>query len=349
MAKTIIGLDIAYNSLKVCGLNKQGKQYQLVGMNVANTPADPWKAEELQQREEIAKILKDALANAKPGAINGKELMIALPELVVFSTTVAIPALSKKDLEQALPYEIAERLSINLDEYYIDYEISPSLCRPLVDIPTPQESKEKPETKAPEKPTSNEPEDTTVIGAVVFAAAAKKSLIESLIEFAELAGLHLAGVDIKAGAIARAVVPDEKKIRLILDLGASATGVNVVEGLSPRLVSSVPLGTKVEANNPENDLENFKKKSGPIFDELVHVTKFFENRICPTAKIEEILITGGGSNIQNVAGYVQQETGLPVIVGNPMQHISSPHYPVPKDIAASFADSFGLSMRELTK
>jgi hypothetical protein len=32
-----------------------------------------------------------------------------------------------------------------------------------------------------------------------------------------------------------------------------------------------------------------------------------------------------------------------------MQHISSPHYPVPKDIAASFADSFGLSMRELTK
>lgn len=342
MAKTIIGLDIAYNSLKVSGLIKQGKRYQLVGMNVANTPADPWKPEEIQQREEIAKILQESLRHAKPSSISGKHLMIALPESVVFSTTVAIPSLNKKDLEQALPYEIAERLSINLDEYYIDYEISPSLCRPIADTET--DDKKQSEEKT-EKDTTTATDST--VGAVVFAAAAKRTLIESLLDLAKLSGLELAGVDVKAGAIARAVIPDEKKIRLVLDLGASATGVNVVEGLSPRLVSSVPIGTKVEATDPVKDLDNFKKKSGPIFDELVHVTKFFENRVCPSARIEEILVTGGGSNVQGIAEYIKGETGLPVVVANSLLRVESPHYPVPRDIAASFADSFGLAMREL--
>lgn len=348
MGQTVIGLDIAYNSLKVSGLVRQGKRYRLVGMNVASTPADPWKVEELQKREEIAKVFKEALANSKPGPVSGKQLMIALPELVVFSTTIAVPALSKKELDQAIPYEVAERLSINLDEYYVDYEISPSVCKPIVETVAEQKSDNDKESKDTDKPEKT-PDDTAQAntGVVVFAAAAKKSLIASLEEFAELCDMTLSGVDIKAGAISRSVIPNDHKIRLILDLGASATGVNVVEGFAPRLVSSVPLGTKVEGTDGSKDLENFKTKSGPIFDELVHVTKYFENRICPDAKIEEIIITGGGSNIDGVTGYVQQETGLPVLIGNPIQHIDSPSYPIPGNVAASFADSFGLAMRSL--
>lgn len=351
MAQTVIGLDIAYNSLKVSGLVKQGKRFRLVGLNVANTPSDAWKADELTQREEIAKILKDCLQHARPGPISGNHLMIALPELVVFSTTVTLPPLSKKELEQALPYEIAEKLSINVDDYYIDYEISSSLCRPISSDPhseqvQPRAKNEKNKDKKDPKaaPASNSNDEP--VGQVVFAAAAKKSVVESLMDLAKLAGLELAGVDIKAGAIARAIIPRDQKIRLVVDLGASSTGVNVVEGVSPRLISSVPVGNKVDKNNPDKTLSAFKEKSGPIFDELVHVTKFFENRVCPQARIEEIVVTGGGSNIKGAAELIQQETGLPTVTANSMLWIDSPRYPIPPEITASFADSFGLAMRD---
>jgi Tfp pilus assembly PilM family ATPase len=353
-----VGIDIAFEAVKVAGLKLTGKSYQLVGLNYTPSPKDCWTSEELKNRDELAKIIQDSLRTAKPNGIPGHHAMVALPESVVYSSFFALPNIPKKDLAQALPFEIADRMSINPDEYIIDYEITKSYCQPTM-IATSLKSganKEKAETKeaVPDKKDqetelaanqiANDGRATTVL-----AVAAKKTLVDSIIELCDLAKLELAGIDIKAASIARALISgNDGKMRIVVDLGANTTGVTVAEGHSPRLISSIPIGTESYLTEGSDDLSKFRQTGAPIFDELVHVTKFFENRICPGAKIENIVITGGGSNVASIADFFQKETGLKAVIGDAFSQVDTHHFPIPEKMAHKFADAIGLAMRKIS-
>lgn len=353
-----VGIDIAFEAVKVAGLKHTGKNYQLVGLNFTPSPKDNWTAEELKNRDELAKIIQDSLRTAKPDGISGRHAMIALPESVVYSSFFALPNISKKDLAQALPFEIAERLSINPEEYIIDYEITKSFCQPTM-IATSLKSDSAKDEPAKEEPPAKKEEEivapATPVSAdnraqTVLAVAAKKTLVDSILELCSLAKLELAGIDIKAASIARALIPgNDGRMRIVVDLGANTTGVTVAEGHSPRLISSIPIGTESYITEGSEDLSKFRQTGSPIFDELVHVTKFFENRICPGAKIENIVITGGGSNVTGIAEFFQKETGLKSVVGNPFAQIDTHRFPIPEKMAHKFADAIGLAMRRINK
>lgn len=370
MAKTVLGIDIAYEALKICALTYNGSSYRLVGLSYAPIPKDSWTADELKNREEIVKVLNDSIKSAKPNAIDTKLTMIALPENAVYSATFSMPIVSKNELLQALPYEVGERLSINPEEYYLDYETLSSACQPLGDTinalgtpsagglaaPTPpvgvNAKDKKTLLKTAAAPVTNDPPLPKPTGEpeaphqAIFAVAAKRTLVESVMEFCKSADLNLAGIDIKAGAIVNALIAtDDHKMRLVVDLGASTTGVTIAEGKSLHLISSVPLGTKGLGDNMTGELEQFKAMASPIFDELVHATKFFENRMCPGRKISEIVITGGAASITGIVEFFEAQTGLKTVIGNPFSQIDTHRYPIPDGMIHKFADSVGLAMR----
>lgn len=313
----------------------------MIGANIAPIPEGSWSADGLKNIEEITKVLGAAFRSAKPHPITADKVMIALPESVVFSGTFAVPSLNKKELTQSLPFEIADKLSINLEEYSIDYEISNSACKPISGIEHKTTANDKSETKDDD----HQPMPTTGPQAAVFAVAAKKSLIESVIELGEMAKVEIAGIDIKSGAIVRAVSPNDQKTRLVVELGASTAVVVVSEGRTLHLTSSVPIGVRAAKDATLMTLDAFKELAGPIFDELGHVIKFYQNRVCPGGKIEEIILTGGGSNIADIDQLFKTETGLPTVIGNPLFLVDAGSYPLKKELARQFTDSIGLAMR----
>ena len=319
-------------------------------MNIAPIPEDSWTTDELKNQEEIAKVLVEALGGAKPHPISAKNAMFALPESVIFTGTFSVPTLSAKELAQALPFQVAEKLSINLEDYFVDYEISSSRCTPLKDgehrVSPPEDKTKKTTAKAGPKPDLP-PNEGAKTETAVFAVAAKKTLVHSIIDLCHLAKLELAGIDIKPGAIARSIVSTKDLLmRLIIDLGASSTVVIVSEGQSPHLTSSIPIGTMAFAEQPDG-LDQFKLVAGPIFDELVHVTKFYENRICPGQKVSEIILTGGGANIKGIDQLFSQQTGLPTKLGHPFGQVEAPNYPIKRELELRFADAVGLAMRSI--
>ena len=82
-----------------------------------------------------------------------------------------------------------------------------------------------------------------------------------------------------------------------------------------------------------------------MFDELVHVTKFFENRVCPGLKIGGLIISGTGASIPNVVEVFQKETGLPTTLAEPFKNVDTHRFPVPVELSHTFADAIGLAMR----
>lgn len=345
---TTIGIDIGYETVKVIGLDPQGRSWRLRGMNIAPIPLNSWQTEALANKEAIAKTIADALRLAKPAPIGGKRAMLALPESVIFSGTFSMPLLSESELAEAIPFELAEKLSIDLEDFYFDYEVVTTKCKPLdpktLTAPEPAKS-EKDDKKDKKVSKEADPEHPLVDGLTVFAVAAKKTLIQSVIELTELSGLELVGIDIKPGAIARAVIrKNDDKARAILDLGAGSTGASIVEGQSIRVTSTVPWGVKALLEKSLSPAQ-LQKEFSPVFDELVHITKFFENRVCPGIHVEEIILSGSGTTIPSITEVFQQETGLATQVGSPFGLINTHHYPIPPRYTHTFADAVGLAMR----
>jgi len=340
---TVIGLDIGFETVKMVSLTKTGKRWRLNGMAIGPCPKDSWKPDQLENIEEIAEAVRVTMRQGKPHAISGHDVMIALPESVIFSGTFSTPHMEAPELQHALPLLIAERLSIqNIDDYYYDYEKIAGQCNPVSNKP---EQKGEQETV---KDSETEDDGTETI--TIFAIAAKKTLVDSVVEMCHKSGLRVAGIDIKPGAIARAVVDaDDSKPRLIIDLGVGGTGASVVVGKNLRVTSIIPWGTNAIGKNIIGSVDDLKTKAAPVFDELVHITRFFENRVCPGTKIQEIIISGSGANITNIPMVFKQETGIPTKLADPFTCVDTGRFPVPKDLSHTFSDSIGLAMRDRVK
>jgi len=347
---TVVGLDIGFETVKMVSLTKTGKRWRLNGMAIGPCPKDSWKPDKLENLEEIAEAVRSTMRQGKPHAISGREAMIALPESVIFSGTFSVPQMEGPELQHALPLLIAEKLSIqNIDDYYYDYEEIAGQCNPIPDKSTQPEGSKPPAKEEPEDKAPND-DDENSDSITIFAVAEKKNLLDSVVEMCHKCGLKVAGIDIKPGAIARAVVEaEDSKPRLIIDLGVGGTGASVVEGKNLRVTSIIPWGTNAIGEDINGPVDNLKAKAGPVFDELGHITRFFENRVCPGAKIQEIIISGSGANISNIPDVFKQETGIPTKLADPFTRVDTGRFPVPKDLFHTFSDSIGLAMRERGK
>ncbi len=352
---TTIGVDIGFNTVKIVALQGGGKRWRLQGMAIADCPADSWKTDALHNVDEIAKVIRDAMRHAKPHPISGKKAMLALPESVIFSGTFSVPRMAPNELKQALPLQIADRLSIEIDEYSFDYEEINSQCVPVAnesmppvkDVAAKADGKDEKDDakKAKEEPEAAKTEAGEP-ALTIFAVAAKKTLIQSVQELCKKADLELAGIDIKPGAIVRSIIPaGDQRIRLILDLGVGGTGASIAEGRELRVTSIIPWGISAMGDKFDEPIADLRSKASPVFDELVHITRFFQNRICPGVKIEELVISGSGANIPNVVEEFQKETGLPTRLSDPFGQIDTSHFPVPKNLTHTFSDAIGLAMR----
>lgn len=340
MSNTTVGIDIGYDTLKIVGLKRAGNRFRLVGMGVASIPADSWTPDELKNREEIAKVIKDTVATTKPSPLHSGKGMIALPESVIYSGTFSMPQLSDKELSQAIPFTVADKLSINIDDYAIDFEKITSKCRPNSQIVRHSTVDGPNKSAKPEAPTT-EP----INQATIFAVAAKHSLIDSIVDLFDQINLELAGIGIKPGAVVRTVVDkNDGKIRMIIDIGATATSITVAEGKSVQLTSSIPIGARSFEQLPAIKMQSALE---PVWQEILHASRFFENRICPGFKVEEVILTGGGANVPGILPLLKSQIGLPTSIGNPLVRLDTGHYPINLATANTFPSCFGLAMREL--
>jgi len=340
MGKSTIGIDIGFDKIKLIGLEKQSSGFRLIGMSTAAIPPNSWSTDEIKNIPEIAKVIQGAMHSAKPHAISFNRVVPALPESVIFSGAFTVPIMPEAELKKAIPFEAAEKLSINLDDYLLDFETTGSACQLNSVLQDPKKEEGKPKPK--------QPATTDTPALLVFAVAAKKTLVNSVIELCHSAHLDPVGLDIKPGAVVRSVVnTNDKEARLVVDLGVSAIGTFVAEGSALRLISTVPIGFRaLQENKLLNEIPTgMREKLSPIFDEIVHLTKFFENRVCAGTKIHEIILIGGGSNLPGVDQLFEQETGFKTTIGNPFSRIDTHRFPVPENISRTFADAVGLAMR----
>jgi type IV pilus assembly protein PilM len=180
------------------------------------------------------------------------------------------------------------------------------------------------------------------------------------------AGLDLEVIEIEALALIRSLIIDGGQNNVIIDIGAKATGLNVVKDGLLQLTRSLNVGGDTITERIASSLnitfaraEQFKKEFGvngsnflpetirPVLDviksEIKQLMSVYKSH---NVTINNIMLVGGGSQLPGTVDYFK-DLGGNVILGNPLAQIAYPKSiePVLVRAKAQLPVALGLALR----
>jgi type IV pilus assembly protein PilM len=344
---SVIGVDIGSSSLKVVQLRRER------GVVVLETYGElalgPYAGGEVGQAtnmsaEKIAETLRDLLREAN---VTTMEAGVSIPFSRSLLKLVSLPYRENPE-EQKTVIELEARkyIPVPVTEVQLDWFIVPIVG------------------------AENAPPPTSVSVLLVAVHNDELALLDGVVRGANVVASFY---EIEIFSTIRAVVEEPVLPVLVLDIGASATKVYVVEHGVVAFSHNIPEGGqdvtrtiaaansitigKAELLKKEHGFGG-KKEDGYTSDtiELVFSRIFDEARRASTQyetsaqkKISGLVLTGGGGVTKELAAYAQKFFSVPVRVADPFAKAEAPAFmrPVLEAIGPEFAVAVGLALRKL--
>lgn len=344
---SVIGVDVGSSSLKVVQLRRdQGVVVLETYGELALGPyagADVGQATNLSA-EKIAETLRDLLREAN---VTSLDAGVSIPFSRSLLKLVNLPY-RENTAEQKTVIELEARkyIPVPVSEVQLDWFIVPVVG-----------------AENAERPTSID----------VLLVAVHNDELSLLNGVVQGAGLSATFYEIEIFSTIRAVVDEPVLPVLVLDIGASATKVYVVEHGVVAFSHNIPEGgqdvtrTIAAANSITiGKAESLKKEHGfggvtengydkdtielvfsRIFDEARRASTQYETSA--QKKIASLVLTGGGGVTKELAAYAQKFFSVPVRVADPFAKTEAPAFmrPVLEAIGPEFAVAVGLALRKL--
>lgn len=340
---SFLGVDIGNSSVKLVELaaDKMGAKLLTYGLIV--TESNVARDSSQSQQVLVASAIKEI---AKKSKAHSKKVVSALPGFAIFGAMIDVPKMTEKELSQAIKYEAKRYIPVSLENMVLDWKVV---------------GEENVSTKQGMGGTNMK----------VLLTAAPKSLVNRYVNIFGETGLSLTGLETEAFALSRSLVGNDNSPVLIVDIGAIASNIVIVENQVPVLSRAVDVGGKAVTNaiaqnlNISNDrAEQFKKDFGikEGNDQMPKIIKNSLSRVIVeiknslqlfagknSKKVEKMILSGGSSLVPGLEDYLSKEVGIKVFRGNPWARISYPEAlgPTLADLGPHFSVAVGLAMRNI--
>lgn len=345
-SKSVVGVDVGSSSLKVVQLRREG------GVAVLETYGEialgPYAGAEVGQAtnlpaEKIAETLKDLLREAQ---VTSTDAGVSIPFSRCLLTLVELPRRDNPEEQKTvISLEAKKYIPVPVAEVQLDWFIVPE---PI------------PEGAAPK---------STVKVLIVAVHNDQLALLDSVVK---QSGIASSFFEIEIFSTIRSVVDEPVKPVMVLDIGASATKVYVVERGVVALSHNIRQGgqdvtrTISSAHNVSiAEAETLKKQHGfgtegapydrksvelvfsRIFEEARRVLVKYENM--HTKAISQVVLTGGGGVTKQLQAYAKDFFARDVQLADPFARTSAPAFmrPVLSEIGPEFAVAVGVALRKL--
>ncbi len=307
------GLDIGNSSIKIAQVKALASGYELLalGQSPIDKPITTLKDEnEKKNFVERIKTLKLSVG------IKTNKVVISLPEAAIFSKIIAVPDLPDEQLEKVIFFEARNYLPIPVEDVQLDY------------IPIA-------------KKTTNEGKKIIQI----LLIAAPKSLVNTYLELASMAGFDVLALETESIASARAInnngeIPGSA---MVVDFGAQGIAVSIIRGKDTIFSQSIGTGSDAlslaiarDYNLDIKQAEQYKRTYGLLSDQLegriakslmpvMQIINNELNKVINFIKINlneftpnEIFIGGEGSLLPGLVSFFNLNLGLPVKLMDPL-------------------------------
>ena len=347
------GLDISDIGIKIAFLEKKKQGFQLHSFGEFSLPSGIVEKGEIKQQDELAKVLRDAVARLG-NKLPTREVVVSLPEEQAFLQVVQLPRMKKEELEHAVVFEAENYIPHSIEKVYLDFQVV--------------------------RPYHNHLDHTDVL-----LAALPRITVDSYVTVLEKAGLTPRILEIESLSVARALVFQETSPTpvLLVDFGATRTSFVIFSGHSLRFTASIGIsshqltqaiarGLKVNEKEAEElkiryGLERQDEDTGrKVFELLVpplsdlieqikrHITYYeshspHQHLPTSTGQIRRVVISGGGANLRGFSRFLNRELEREVTLGNPWVNILETSLkelpPLPFGESLRYTAALGLALR----
>lgn len=350
---SVLGIDLGSSSLKVVQLKRDNERaiLETYGELACGRYAGAavWQSVKLVDQK-VVEMLTDILKEAN---ITSRRAAVSVPLRNSFVSVVSMPLMSEKELAEAVPFEARRYIPVPISEVLIDFWALPQGV-------SGEAGKE--EGFAKEKKFME-----------VLLVAIHRQVVERYKSIFKEAGITVDTFEIEVFGEERSVLSREVAPILIVDLGAQATRLTIVDYGIVRLSHNVERGAQDLTNALARSLgidferaEKLKRDTGlsgrPEHKEIVNVIGplleyNFSEGLRVTAEyrrrtghsIKKIVLTGGGALLKGLVDFSINKFGVEARLANPFSKVTYPAFlePTLKEIGPSFSGALGLALREL--
>ncbi|MGI9569898.1 MAG: type IV pilus assembly protein PilM, partial [Desulfobulbia bacterium] len=308
-SQLVVGVDIGSHSVKICQLKRTDKAYSIVAIGSAILPEGAVDDGALVEPEVVASAISNLFKNLK---IKKKKIGISISGYSVIVKKVNLAVMNEKEMEDHIMTEAEQYIPFDIQDVYLDFQ---------------------------DLKTNTDDYDRTD----VMLVAAKKEIVDDYLSMLESIGLQATIVDIDGFALENTFeynTPKTENVALI-DIGASKMNINIIsKGMSvvarDIVVGSRQLTERImgQFDFEFEEAEALKVGIIPAGDKSKELEELFSS-VCtqwileikkaidlyhsnfPDAPLSRLVLSGGGSKVEGLMEYLNQETGIEVESFNP--------------------------------
>lgn len=341
----MLGLDVSDRSIKVVELSDEDTPSL---RTVCWSPMAPnmMRRGVIQDAPAVAEIIRAALTKCTPVPVRGKTVVVSIPETQSFIRPLQLPQMSAVETDEAVKWAVRQHIPFDLDRVYLDWQAIPAV-------------------------TDQTRQD-------ILVGAARRDVIDPLLDVIDAVGLRIIALELEAQAIVRSLLPqDVVGITgvLLVDIGATTTNIIYFDQGAMRFTTSIQRGgddltiqlsqelsLKPTVAAEQKALVGADSAGSATAAALQDITRELVTTIAravqePVAQvggqsgIRTILLSGGTANLPGiVAVFSEIFPGIPVQLGNPLINLlvdqEEKNLPLSSADAAHFTTAIGLALRQ---
>jgi type IV pilus assembly protein PilM len=346
-----LGVDIGTTSIKMVEVDQGERLPRLLNYAVLESRGSLGTANLALQTSSL-KLFEDEAVNLLRAAVEKMKpktdaAIATLPVFSAFTTVLTLPAMSDADLQKNLVYQAKQYIPLPISEVALDW------------------------LRVGEYEDEKGAKQEQVLLLSVPQAEIKK--YQGI--FKE-AGLALQVLEIEALSLVRAAVGADPVSTVIVDIGNRSSAIAIAEKGQLKYVgqsdfAGAALTQAVASSLNINPLraEELKREKGisgagpdyelstimlPFMDAIINEVKRvefnYQSQFPAAAKIERVVLAGGGANLPGIEKYVSQELGRPAVKAAPLLRFEYPSVlePLVPELNPLLAVALGATLREFT-
>lgn len=342
----MIGIDISDQSLKIVQLSNDTKP-KLTASVAVDLPTTAVDKGIIQNPPEFGKYIQTVLKDKGFDTPHRDSVVASIPETQSFLRVIEIPHMREDEVSEAIQWEVARHIPFGLENVYIDWQA-----------------------------VSGEGHEAGAGRQEVQVGAAQRKVVDALYATLSSLKLDLAAFELESQAIVRALVSSNLRTQqglLVVDLGAVATNVIIHDHGAMRFTATLGRGSDALARTlskadqqtiqarphelAEAEMDRLATQLMPGMEELVvevrGIVEFY-NGIDARHEVQEIILTGGGSNLPRLdRAFTKYFDNVHIQRGNPWVNILPPNAdtkpPLGLKESVRFTTALGLALRPVIR
>lgn len=340
----LLGVDFGTASIKAVELEMRNGKAELVnyGEALLVTPEKSGMGMPIRSfKEDMLLRFRALLDRMKPETT---EIAISMPSFLGLISLIEFSDMTDAELEESVKFEAHKYIPSPLEDVALSWE--------------------KLSVKEVPSPTGTGTEKKTE---VLLVAALNKEVWQYE-GYVRSTGYDMKLLELETFSITRSLVGSDAGTFLIIDIGARAANIILVENGFVKMSRSIDAGgrditrTLAEGLNISVERAEMLKKSPKDFLNAREASIVFPaiemmlsegSRMIaswkakwPDASINGVILSGGTAQMNGFAQYASSKLGVPALLGNPWRHITYPSAlkPAIEEMSSSFSVAIGLAL-----